>query len=46
MRQTFAVILVIGLAGIAFSDFLTKDYKAFVLACLFTVTTVLIFLVR
>jgi len=46
MRLFFAVVLVIGLLGIAVSDFLSKDYKAFVLASLFAITTVLIFLVR
>jgi len=46
MRQTFAVVLVIGLVGIAVSDFLSKDFKAFALACLFAITTVLIFLVK
>jgi len=46
MRMFFAYVLVVGLVGIAVSDFLNKDYKAFVLASLFAVTTVLIFLVK
>jgi len=46
MRIFFAVLLVIGLLGIAVSDLISKDYKAFVLASLFAITTVLIFLVK
>ena len=46
MRQIFAVILVIGLVGIAISDFLSKDYKLFAIAVSFATANILIFLVK
>ena len=46
MRMFFACVLIIGLVGIAVSDFLSKDYKLFAIAVSFATANILIFLVK
>ena len=45
-RNIFVVLLIVSLMGIGIYDLFKHDYKTFVLACLFAVANVLIFLVK